>query len=204
MVPHNTWLKLVGYSSCGEQWISEYKVAVRFQSYRGILPSPPSSPDYPFTSNLFFASFSYSIVLGNERRVVDISTNVKSYRVSCLRDYTYILYVSIVSLQVLRFFLFSLSFSLFFFCFFNASNFVVVVVIVKWHETVVVVVDGKLKDSASRKSIFKRWNYLVTIAAAATRKGRRKKEGKKSFCFVHWKWKWRIKDGAIICGKWWI
>lgn len=89
---------------------------------------PPPSPDYPFTSNLFFASFSYSIVLGNERRVVDISTNVKSYRVSCLRDYTYILYVSIVSLQVLRFFLFSLSFSLFFFCFFNASNFVVVVI----------------------------------------------------------------------------
>lgn len=41
-------------------------------------PPIPSSSDYPFTSNLFFASFSYSIVLGNERRVVDISTNVKS------------------------------------------------------------------------------------------------------------------------------
>lgn len=122
LVPHNTWLKLVGYSSCGEQWISEYKVALRFQSCRG--RDPPIPSPRPTILSLPTSSLLRSLIpLCSATSDVSSTspTDVKSYTVvSCLRhsscEYIYIYYIYAhivelsVSLQVFfSFFLFFLS-----------------------------------------------------------------------------------------------
>lgn len=122
LVPHNTWLKLVGYSSCGEQWISEYKVALRFQSYRGRdppIPSPrPTILSLPTSSllrSLIPLCSATSDVSSTSRPMLNLVHSSKLFKRFVLRIYIYIYTRTLLNYRIVASFFFPFFFFRFFF-----------------------------------------------------------------------------------------